>query len=143
MKVRITNEDGKRWYYKGEVYDVAESLNSCVYNLEKGYGSILKEHCEIISEKYTYAEVDLPEWWDGRPIKGYAWNHINDKECVWCIGKSKGNRFIGQSICGSLRFFNYFEPITETPNKAKVSITKDGKTREVALTDEQVKELGL
>jgi len=96
-------------------------------------------------EKYTYADVNLPEWWDGRPIWGrHIWLGMKHEYC-YCVGFNPFNRekpFLVDWNDGVKSVAN-FEPITETPITAKVSITKDGVTKEIELTTEQIKDLGL
>lgn len=103
----------------------------------------LKDH-----SKYTYADVDLPEWWDGRPIKGYAWTAYKDeKELCFChaLYIRDGKPVYTCNPVNNKYFHDHahFEPTTEPKKTVKVTITENGETREVTLTDEQVKELGL
>lgn len=102
----------------------------------------LKDH----TEKYTYAEVDLPEWWDGRPIKGCFWdNGKENKEVGYCDCIDTGINDDGYPYRNSsdLMYYKNFEPLTESPTTAKVSITKDGETKEIELTPEQIEALGI
>lgn len=152
MKVRITNEDGIRWYKTGEVYEVDDnsSLSNKYYEVVNTSGTILKNHCKIISEKYTYLDVNLPEWWDGSPIYGVAWGLDGDYEKyeAYCFGIDPNSKGTYQYICRSKDLETYcwyknFKPIIKQQISAKVVVTKDGKTTEVELTAEQIEKLGI
>ena len=127
-------------YIKGITRDFAKCTTECQIeplDIHKDYST------------YTYAEVHLPEWWDGRPIKGYAWDgNLSIKKLLWCLGYDpfKTGSLLYACTTGEMHteieWYKHFEPITNNKT-VKVTIEENGKTREVVLTDEQVKELGL
>lgn len=156
MKVRIVKSDrDSYWYSKkiGKIFDVWE--NESCYEVKKVNPKettlfIEKDDCEIIPEtEYTYLDIDLPEWWDGRPIYGKAWGRVDgtEKHKAYCFGIDP-NPGMYKYVCRSIDLDTYcwyknFEPIPKQQTSAKVVITKDGKSREVKLTDEQIKKLGI
>lgn len=151
MRVKITGcRNGTFWY---------NDMINCVFNVVDGEVRnwyevkhigfedktyyIEKCDCEIVPEKYTYAEVDLPEWWDGRPIKGICGT---ENDMGYCIGYDSTHScpYIVEDCEGNgINNWHFFEPLTESKTTAKVTITKDGKTSEIELTAEQVEGLGL
>ena len=149
MKVRITKPSHNSWYNDliGCVFEVKElkKYHSYFLVVNKGFKGdtyfIEKSDCEIIPDPYTYAEVDISEWWDGRPIKGYFWDGIGDEKVVAFLCGIAYNKtckyFSSKGI-----FANHFEPITTTKS-VKLVIEEDGETRETELTAEQMERLGL
>lgn len=100
--------------------------------------------CEIVPEPYTYADVDLPEWWDGRRVQGWFWNgNESHKDVGWCVGIDKHGYWISGGYIGTAYLFRHFVPIPIDKTTAKVSITRNGETTEVELTDDQIRGLKL
>jgi len=137
---------------KDAIIDIQRSGGElCILTAYKRSGQPCKmelEKPENHPENYTYADVDLPSWWDGRPIKGYAWEDANNKHSVWCWAIS--NSCLQKYYCRSsiqknaaYSTWQHFEPITESETTFALIKTKDGVKREIELTAEQVEALGL
>lgn len=99
-------------------------------------------------EEYTYLDIDLPEWWDGRPIYGEAWDEIGDrKDKVYCFGIDHVAEDLPYACRTEdfeiYRWYGHFKPLLKSTTSAKVVITKDGKTTEVELTADQIERLGI
>ena len=107
---------------------------------------------EMFEPAYTYAELDLPDWWDGRPVLGYV-SDISEEEAVekkrlWYVWpdffNKEGYSFRGVSEDKTREgYWRYFVPYEKQDKSVKLTVTDNGESREVELTEEQIKQLGL
>lgn len=156
MKVKIIKSQLNSYWYNqliGCEFEVKDVSNINYMVVTAGFGGdyyISKEDCEIIPEEYTYLDIDLPEWWDGRPIYGEAWDTYRKARKAYCCGispqkdtKNKYLCFIDEGHGSFYEWLTYFEPLPKQQTSAKVVITKDGNTTEVELTADQIERLGI
>ena len=109
----------------------------------------------MLEPAYTYAELDLPDWWDGRPILGYVSDESEEAAIenkflfwVWPNFANPGYPYRAVSknggfILSSQSTWKYFVPAEQDSRKVCITVKENGESKEIELTEAQIKQLGL
>jgi len=153
VKFTLANEtegEGKIHVEYGNVFicqNVVDGV-SCEYKLGYSYSwwwiqnNVIE--CYLMDEEYEYLQTDFvyPSWWDGRPILGYFWNDEFDEKIEgFLVGIRPDVAY--PFIRNNGMAYENFEPILKNKKTFHLSITDEKGKREVELTEEQVKVLGI
>lgn len=120
------------------------------YKIEED--NMIWEWCDGMFEPaYTYADLDLPDWWYGRPILGYVSDESEDaaraKTKMWWVWPNFYNDkspFIGKEQNSSTKAtWKYFVPAEQESRKVCITVKENGESKEIELTEAQIKQLGL
>ena len=105
----------------------------------------------MLEPAYTYADIDLPDWWDGRPVLGYVSDESEEaaraKTKMWWVWPNFYNDkspFMGKERDSSTKAtWKYFVPAEQESRKVCITVKENGESKEIELTEAQIKQLGL
>ena len=109
---------------------------------------------EMFEPAYTYAELDLPDWWDGRPVLGYVSDESEERAVernilYWVWPNFFNTGFIFRAVkkdCADSELaevWRYFAPAEQESRKVCITVKENGESKEIELTEAQIKQLGL
>ena len=108
----------------------------------------------MFEPSYTFAELDLPDWWDGRPVLGYVSDESEERAVernilYWVWPNFFNTGFIFRAVkkdCADSELaevWRYFAPAEQESRKVCITVKENGESKEIELTEAQIKQLGL